>query len=237
VGQAAGDQDADEPATQINESFVIHKLQGNSERQVPKLSFKTKKEAKAEVDKRMKARSEYDKERGIKFEYRKGNDGNLLKPARTSKAKKIGLKEGFRNSYSVGDRVMTPTGTGTIVWVSPKVNVDDMVRVKLDDPSQAGDDGKDKDTFRYTTSMLKFLKEAKNPAMARAKSVAKMAKNAPSFKKTMAKKTVKEGKSEDQLDDEFDREMRKLDKMLKNGEITHEEYKEEERALRRELNS
>jgi hypothetical protein len=70
-----------------------------------------------------------------------------------------GVAEGFKNTYSVGDRVESPMGTGTIVSVSKNVNVDGNVEVKLDDPSRAGEDGKYKDTFVLTTTMLKHLPE------------------------------------------------------------------------------
>jgi hypothetical protein len=77
------------------------------------------------------------------------------------------LAEGFKNSYSVGDRVDSPMGTGTIVALSKNIDIDDKVKVKLDDPSKAGEDGKYKDTFVLTTAMLKHLPEesakAKNP--------------------------------------------------------------------------
>jgi hypothetical protein len=48
-------------------------------------------------------------------------------------------------------------GTGTIVKVDPNVNVTGKVIVKLDDPSQAGEDGKDKDTFIFITNMLTHI--------------------------------------------------------------------------------
>lgn len=77
------------------------------------------------------------------------------------------LAEGFKNSYSVGDRVDSPMGTGTVVALSKNIDIDDKVKVKLDDPSKAGEDGKYKDTFVLTTAMLKHLPEesskAKNP--------------------------------------------------------------------------
>ena len=72
------------------------------------------------------------------------------------------MSEGFKNAYSVGDRVDGPMGTGTIVAVSKNINVDDRVKVKLDDPSKAGEDGAYKDTFVLTTSMLKHISESTN---------------------------------------------------------------------------
>lgn len=81
----------DEDNEQLNEVYVIHKVKGNSSTQLPKISFKTKKEAKSHVDDRMAKRSEYDKEQGIKFEYRKNKMGGL-KPERIEAAKKIGKK-------------------------------------------------------------------------------------------------------------------------------------------------
>ena len=80
------------------------------------------------------------------------NDVKALQKAR-------GVAEGFKNSYSVGDRVDSPLGTGTIVALSKNIDIDDKVSVKLDDPSKAGEDGKHKDTFVLTTSMLKHLPE------------------------------------------------------------------------------
>ena len=77
----------------------------------------------------------------------------------TKKKSNEGVAEGFKNTYSAGDRVDSPLGTGTIVDVSKNVNVDGKVKVKLDDPSRAGDDGKERDTFVLTTTMLKHLPE------------------------------------------------------------------------------
>ena len=73
---------------------------------------------------------------------------------------KESVTEGFKNTYSVGDRVNTPIGAGKIVFVSPNVNVDGKIKVKLDDPSSAGEDGKYKDTFTFTTTQVKHLDEA-----------------------------------------------------------------------------
>ena len=70
-----------------------------------------------------------------------------------------GVAEGYKNTYNVGDRVDGPLGTGTIVAVSKNVNVDGRVRVKLDDPSKAGEDGKYKDSFVLTTTQLKHISE------------------------------------------------------------------------------
>ncbi len=75
------------------------------------------------------------------------------------KNKKQGVAEGFKNTYEVNDRVDTPLGSGTIVAVSPNVNVDGKVKIKLDDPSQAGEDGKHKDTFVLNTNMLRHITE------------------------------------------------------------------------------
>lgn len=70
-----------------------------------------------------------------------------------------GVAEGFKNTYSVGDRVDGPLGTGTIVAVSKNINVDGRVKVKLDDPSRAGEDGKYKDSFVLDTTQLKHISE------------------------------------------------------------------------------
>lgn len=70
-----------------------------------------------------------------------------------------GVAEGFKNTYNVGDRVDGPLGTGTIVAVSRNVNVDGRVKVKLDDPSRAGEDGKYKDSFVLDTTQLKHISE------------------------------------------------------------------------------
>ena len=64
------------------------------------------------------------------------------------------VTETYKNSYTVGDYVDTPLGTGIIVNVSPDVSDTGEVRVKLDDPSRAGEDGRYKDTFVFTTTML-----------------------------------------------------------------------------------
>jgi hypothetical protein len=69
------------------------------------------------------------------------------------------VTEGFKNTYNVGDRVESPQGTGTITVVSKNVNVDGRVKVKLDDPDRAGEDGKHKDTFVFTTDQLKHVAE------------------------------------------------------------------------------
>lgn len=71
--------------------------------------------------------------------------------------KKKGVAEGFKNTYNVGDRVDGPLGTGTIVAVSKNINVDGRVKVKLDDPSRAGEDGKYKDSFVLDTTQLKHI--------------------------------------------------------------------------------
>ena len=82
---------------------------------------------------------------------------DFLKPYRQHRAQ--GVAEGFKNTYSVGDRVDGPLGTGTIVAVSKNVNVDGRVKVKLDDPSRAGEDGKYKDSFVLDTTQLKHISE------------------------------------------------------------------------------
>lgn len=77
---------------------------------------------------------------------------------------KKGVAEGFKNTYSVGDRIDSPLGTGVIVAVSPHVSTDGRVKVKLDDPSRAGEDGKYKDTFVLDTTQLKHIADEKaNP--------------------------------------------------------------------------
>ena len=75
----------------------------------------------------------------------------------------------FSNTYNRGDKVDTPLGTGTIVDVSPDVNVSCKVHVKLDDPSRAGEDGKYKDTYTFTTDMLTRMQ---SPEIARMKQLA-----------------------------------------------------------------
>ena len=72
---------------------------------------------------------------------------------------KQGVAEGFKNTYNVGDRVDSPLGTGTIVAVSKNINVDGRVKVKLDDPSRAGEDGRYKDSFVLDTIQLKHISE------------------------------------------------------------------------------
>lgn len=75
-----------------------------------------------------------------------------------------GVAEGFKNTYKVGDRVDSPLGTGVIVAVSPHISTDGRVKVKLDDPSRAGEDGKHKDTFVLDTTQLKHIADEKaNP--------------------------------------------------------------------------
>jgi hypothetical protein len=70
---------------------------------------------------------------------------------------KESVTEGFKNTYNVGDRVDTPIGPGVVTMISNNVNIDGKVKVKLDDPSRAGEDGKYKDEFVFTTNMLKHL--------------------------------------------------------------------------------
>jgi hypothetical protein len=75
-----------------------------------------------------------------------------------------GVAEGFKNTYNVGDRVDGPLGTGVIVAVSPHISTDGRVKVKLDDTSRAGEDGKYKDTFVFDTTQLKHIADEKaNP--------------------------------------------------------------------------
>ena len=50
-------------------------------------------------------------------------------------------------------------GTGTIIAVDPNVNATGKVKVKLDDPSKAGKDGEQTDTFTINTTMLRHLTE------------------------------------------------------------------------------
>lgn len=70
------------------------------------------------------------------------------------------VQENFSNTYNVGDVVETPLGSGTITQVSPDVNISGKVMVKLSDPSRAGEDGKYKDTFMFTTDQLTRLQES-----------------------------------------------------------------------------
>lgn len=76
-----------------------------------------------------------------------------------------GVAEGFKNTYSVGDRVDGPLGTGTIVAVSPNINVDGEIKVKLDDPARAGEDGKERDTFVLNTTQVKHIADELEYAM------------------------------------------------------------------------
>lgn len=81
--------------------------------------------------------------------------------------KKQGMAEGFKNTYNVGDRVDGPLGTGTIVAVSPNINVDGKIKVKLDDPSRAGEDGKERDTFVLNTIQVKHITDEASLAQMR----------------------------------------------------------------------
>jgi len=74
--------------------------------------------------------------------------------ARAVKRNTQSVDESFKNTYDVGDRVDSPLGTGTVVAVSKNINVDGRVKVKLDDSSKAGEDGKYKDSFVLTTDQL-----------------------------------------------------------------------------------
>jgi hypothetical protein len=78
-----------------------------------------------------------------------------------------GVSEGFKNTYSIGDRVDGPLGTGTIVAVSPNINVDGEIKVKLDDPSRAGEDGKERDTFVLNTTQVKHIADEASLAQMR----------------------------------------------------------------------
>lgn len=80
---------------------------------------------------------------------------------------KQGVAEGFKNTYNVGDRVDGPMGTGTIVAVSPNINVDGEIKVKLDDPSRAGEDGKERDTFVLNTTQVKHIADEASLAQMR----------------------------------------------------------------------
>ena len=77
------------------------------------------------------------------------------------------VKEAFKNTYDVGDRVDGPLGTGTIVAVSKNVNVDGKVKVKLDDPSKAGADGEHKDSFVLRTTDLQHINELEEAVTAK----------------------------------------------------------------------
>jgi hypothetical protein len=78
-----------------------------------------------------------------------------------------GLAEGFKNTYNVGDRVDGPLGTGTIVAVSPNINVDGEIKVKLDDPTRAGEDGKERDTFVLNTTQVRHITDEASLAQMR----------------------------------------------------------------------
>jgi hypothetical protein len=78
-----------------------------------------------------------------------------------------GVAEGFKNTYNVGDRVDGPLGTGTIVAVSPNINVDGKIKVKLDDPARAGEDGKERDTFVLDTTQVKHIADEASLAQMR----------------------------------------------------------------------
>jgi len=67
------------------------------------------------------------------------------------------VTEGFKNHYDIDDRVETPCGPGTITGFAQGFEINGQVYVKLDDPSQAGEDGKDQDTFRFTTTMISHI--------------------------------------------------------------------------------
>ncbi len=69
------------------------------------------------------------------------------------------VEESLKNSYSVDDRVNTPLGTGTIVMLDPNVNISGKVKIKLDSPENAGEDGKFKDEFVFTTDMLTHIND------------------------------------------------------------------------------
>ena len=65
---------------------------------------------------------------------------------------KPGVQEGYLNTYEIGHRVNTPLGPGVIVDVSPDINVDGRVSVRLDNPEFADEEGRD--TFDLTTDLL-----------------------------------------------------------------------------------
>jgi len=104
--------------------------------------------------------------------------GDIVPPSKPPSTEKRGVKgrpgqrpmpkydesvaEGFKNTYNVGDRVDGPLGTGTIVAVSPNINADGRVKVKLDDPGRAGEDGKYKDSFVLDTTQLTHINEYAN---------------------------------------------------------------------------
>lgn len=119
----------------------------------------------------------YDKDTGKKLKtFKKGQDAAAKKYQR-EEGSKVGLMdaerfkeeigeckeskkkvtEAFKNTYDKGDRVDTPCGPGTIVELDPQININGKVKVKLDDPSQAGEDGKYQDTFTFTANMLKHI--------------------------------------------------------------------------------
>ena len=82
---------------------------------------------------------------------------NMLKSKLKDIRRQQGVTESFKNTYDKGDQVNTPLGHGTIIAVSPNINVDGRVKVKLYDPSRAGEDGKFKDTFVFDTTQLTHI--------------------------------------------------------------------------------
>ena len=119
--------------------------------------------SRAELEARLRElESEFDPEYQYSDDYSFWTKQNAIAREIASIKKKLGsqgVAEGFKNTYSVGDRVDGPMGTGTIVAVSKNVNVDGRVKVKLDDPRKAGEDGKYKDSFVLTTTQLKHISE------------------------------------------------------------------------------
>lgn len=73
------------------------------------------------------------------------------------------VTEGYKNTFSIGDRVDGPLGKGTVVAVSKNLDIDGRVKVKLDDPNRAGTDGKYKDSFVLDTTQLKHIHEEQAP--------------------------------------------------------------------------
>lgn len=61
------------------------------------------------------------------------------------------IKEEFKNSYSVGDKVTTPQGAGTIVAMNKNIK---KVKVKLDNKDKFNDN-----TFSYATGDLRHISE------------------------------------------------------------------------------
>lgn len=84
----------------------------------------------------------------------------LSAPVTVSESKIV--KEEFKNTYNVGDKVSGSVGSGTIVSVSKKVNVDGLVKVKL----QNGE------TVTVKTTDLKHIDETASAGASAAGSIA-----------------------------------------------------------------